>query len=741
MEFPIRSFKFLVALLFFTSGFCGLLYQLIWMRLAYASFGVNTPVMSVVLSVFMTGLALGSLLGGTLTRLWNHRPAAVSLIYYAGIEALIGLGAFAVPYLFSWGQTILLPLGNGDSNQYLFFSSVVIFVALIPWCACMGATFPLMMDYIRKTSKEDDSFSFLYKANVFGAMTGVLVTAFLLIEILGFRGVLNLGAFLNFSISLISVIAGIYTFCHLFGSKLPLNRPLTEQSRLSQTIGPDLMVLFSTGFICMALEVIWTRDFTIVLKTQVYSFAALLFVYLLSTFFGSWIYRAARKTMIIRLPLLLIFTLATSLIPLVMDDPRIQQSFYGVLLSIMPFCIVLGYLTPMLIDRFSKGDPRLAAKAYAVNVLGCILGPLAASYLLLPHLGVKYSMIFLSFMFVPFFHKGIREVGSLSPIQKAVVVLILLLGLLMIGRSFDYESVPCTYYPRSTLYRDYAATAISGGEQLNKRLYVNGIAMTDLDPTTKVMAHLPLALLPHPAKSALDICFGMGTTYRSLLSWNIQVTAVELVPSVYKSFGYFFDDADRLRGLPNGHMVVDDGRRYLKRTDQKFDVITIDPPPPIEAAGSSLLYSAEFLEIIKQHLTQGGILQLWMPASADQLTSEAIARTITQCFPFVRVFPSVEYVSLARSIQKLGYFFIASTMPIQQITPQEMVNKLPESAKKDLLEWYSNFNCEQVFKKILSLEIKSEKIVNLAFNNKITDDRPFNEYYLLRNSNFWFEHP
>jgi len=706
--------------------------------LAYASFGVNTPVMSVVISVFMAGLALGSLLGGTLTGQWNNRPAAVPLIYYAAVEAIIGLGAFAVPSLFSWGETVLLPLGNSNSNQYLFFSALIIFISLIPWCVCMGATFPIVMSFIKKTSNEKDSFSFLYIANVFGAMFGVLITAFVLIELFGFHGTLNIGAFFNLSISVICAIAGIYNFNYpiLVNNLKNQTGQRTNKDKTGQSSGSFLKILFSTGFICMALEVIWTRDFTIVLKTQVYSFAALLFVYLLSTFFGSWLYRTYSNVLVIKLPILLFLALSFSLLPVLIDDPRIQQSFYGVLLSIMPFCIVLGYVTPMLVDQYSFGDPKRAAKAYALNVLGCIFGPLIASYLFLPFLGVKISMILLSGLFLPFFYKEVRAFFFLSPIKKTLFVFILAVGILEVGTSFDYENVPRSYYSRSTIYRDYAATSISGGEKLKKRLYVNGIAMTDLDPTTKVMAHLPLTLLSHSPKSALDICFGMGTTYRSLLSWNIQTTAVELVPGVFKSFDYFFDDVDRLRKLSNGHMVVDDGRRFLKRTNQKFDVITIDPPPPIEAAGSSLLYSAEFLEIIKQHLTEGGILQLWMPVTADRATAEAIARTITEGFPYVRVFPSVEYVSVSDSVQKLGYFFIVSTSPIANISSREMARKLPESARKDLLEWYPKLNCEQIFGRILSLEFTPEKIVDLSFNNKITDDRPYNEYYLLRRLNF-----
>src|SRR3954463_10685585 len=97
--------------LFFFSGFCGLLYQVIWLRLAFAHFGIITPVLSVVVSVFMLGLALGSWASGAwIARAPSGRFPAVYA--YAITEALIGVGAFVVPKLFQFGDTLLLPGGE-----------------------------------------------------------------------------------------------------------------------------------------------------------------------------------------------------------------------------------------------------------------------------------------------------------------------------------------------------------------------------------------------------------------------------------------------------------------------------------------------------------------------------------------------------------------------------------------------------------------------------------------------------
>ena len=97
--------------LFFVSGFCGLLYQIVWLRMAFAAFGVITPVLSVVVSVFMLGLSLGSWAGGRFVGPLVRRSGRSAIVLYAAAEALIGVGAFAVPRLFDWGAAVLLPVG------------------------------------------------------------------------------------------------------------------------------------------------------------------------------------------------------------------------------------------------------------------------------------------------------------------------------------------------------------------------------------------------------------------------------------------------------------------------------------------------------------------------------------------------------------------------------------------------------------------------------------------------------
>jgi spermidine synthase len=260
---------------------------------------------------------------------------------------------------------------------------------------------------------------------------------------------------------------------------------------------------------------------------------------------------------------------------------------------------------------------------------------------------------------------------------------------------------------------------------MDRQLLVNGIGMTRLTTITKMMAHMPLTIRPQalPAKSGLVICFGMGTSFRSMLTWDIDTTVVDLVPSVPKMFGYYHADALTLLQSPRAHVVVDDGRRFLERSDAQFDVIVTDPPPPIGAPTSSLLYSEEFYAILKPHLRPWGIAQIWVPGG-DLSTLAAITKALQRSFPYVRAYESVE---------GWGIHFLASMQPIVPPSGAVLASRLPDRAAKDLMEWETDTSPEKMFTDVLGAEQPLEDYIAQAPNvPAITDNRPINEYFLLR---------
>jgi spermidine synthase len=728
-------------LLFLISGFCSILYEIVWLRLAMAQFGVTSPLTAIVLSMFMAGLGLGSWGAGRLIRIYDESreegEGIPALRLYALAELLVGISALLVPYQFWSGRQLLQRLAVSSSWSYYLGSGVCVALTLIPWCACMGATIPLAMLAIRKwrSANSERSFSYLYLANVLGAVVGSTVPL-LLIELYGFHGTLKVGAACNAALAAAAMMlsAMLTRSSHSPSSGDAANYiSATKSARaaehvFSTTTSKPLVLLFLTGLTSMGMEVVWIRQFTPYLGTVVYAFASILGTYLVSTFLGLQIYRAWSKKNRQEGRFIWVLLGLFALLSLVGANPNLALTrFLRLSLGIVPFSAALGFVTPLLVDRWSGGDPGRAGKAYAMNVLGCIMGPLLSGFILLPLISERWVLFTFA---LPWLLVAVRPRWFFSETKSAFdrqsvfsyAVALLAVALMFTQTSFE-DQFGRGQARKSIVRRDNTATIVATGTGRYRLLLVNGQGITGLVPATKMMAHLPLAFLDHPPKDALAICFGMGTSFRSLLSWDIPVTAVELVPSVPRVFWFFHADGPDLLRSPLANVVIDDGRRYLERTSAQYDVITIDPPPPVEAAGSSLLYSKEFYATINRRLRPDGILQQWLPYG-DAVVQASVARALKESFPHVRVFHPVGGV---------GFHFLASNQPLPDRTPVELARRLSPKAAADLVEWGPEPTAELEFASVLHKELSLEQVIAQAPQAiALQDDRPENEYYLLR---------
>ena len=712
---------------FFISGFCSLLYEVIWLRLAMAQFGVTSALVSIVLSMFMAGLGLGSWASGRLIRKYGDTLNIPVLRVYALTELVIACSAVIVPHELQWGRTLLQHTGLSSSAAYYLISGACVALTLVPWCAFMGATIPVGMLAIKNDFRRESprSFSFLYLSNVLGAVAGATVPL-LFIELLGFRGTLKIGAALNILIALTAMALTLRRRAADAPRRLAEDSPVSVVPNWVSRSKKPLLLLFATGFTSMGMEVVWIRQFTPYLGTMVYAFAAILACYLAATFLGSRIYRLwSRKY---EQEAILVWALlgVSAFLPMLAANPDLHFSRLSRLaFGIIPFSFLLGFVTPMLVDRWSGGDPDRAGRAYAVNIVGCILGPLLSGFVLLPLMSERWVLLVLALPWlaiglVPGWSSTAEVTTAVPTWQRVSSYAIVLLAVIMVFTNKSFED----QFDPSGIRRDNTATSIATGKGMDKLLLINGIGITKLSPATKIMAHLPLSFVGHPPQDALVICFGMGTTYRSMLSWGIPVTAVELVPSVPRLFWYFHADAAGLLQSPNSTVVIDDGRRYLERIPKQYDVIAIDPPPPISAAGSSLLYSEELYAIVKQRLRPGGILQQWLPAGSDPYVRTSATRALMASFPYVRAF---------QSRTAWGIHFLASDSPIPNLTAAQLLAKMPPAAVTDMMEWGPEPDGESRIAEILNHELTFDQITEQSPNAPtLKDDRPVNEYFLWR---------
>ena len=710
---------------FFVSGLCSILYEIVWLRLAMAQFGVTTAMVSIVLSMFMAGLGIGSWQGGKFGR-YGSCGMFPALRLYALTEILIGVSSIAVQAEFSWGRELLHIALHPPYRLgfYYLLAGIWMMITLVPWCACMGATFPFAMRAVQEQTYQQQisndsgrSFSYLYLANVLGAMAGTWAPLFL-IELMGFRSTLRYAGVLNLTLG--GCAWTLSSFRPAAHEETTARQPSRGKPRRESK---QLLLLFGTGLTSMAMEVAWIRIYTPTSGTVVYTLARILGYYLLATYVGSIVYRTWGARWRVRSGLLWAVLGLAGLAPMIVADPRLHISAtLRVLLGIVEFTGLLGFITPMLVDQASEGDPDLAGKAYAMNVLGCILGPLLAGFVVLPMMSERSSLILFSSVWLVVaiaFHRApaqlpARRLRILAPYGM------ILAAVLVAYFTEGYAEKPVVH----AVLRDSTATVMAIGEtHQDKRLLVNGVGITQLSPITKIMAHFPLAYLGRQPERALDICFGMGTTFRSLMSWGIHVDAVELVPSVPQLFYYFHPDGPDLRKSERGRVIIDDGRRLLEWTPERYDLITIDPPPPVAAAGSSLLYSKEFYELAKSKLQPDGILAQWLPGG-DAETRASVTKAIKESFPYVKAFGSIE---------GWGVHFLASRSPLDNPTAAALAQRMPADAASDLVEWGPYDNPEKELGAVLEREVRIDDIIAKSpLTPALTDDRPTNEYYFLR---------
>jgi spermidine synthase len=702
---------------FVVSGFCALLCQVVWLRLAMARFGVTAAMVAIVLSVFMAGLALGNALGGRIVERRQTSTRTV-LLLYSGCEFVIALSARIVPAALTAGRARLVGADWGSAAYHLASGGWVT-LALLPFCVAMGATLPLALAAIGPRVRGGrSSVGHLYAANVLGAALGTLATALVLIELFGLPGTLEFGAGLNALLAALSLALSLRAPSESAAAAPAAAAPAADAATLA--------ALFGTGFASMAMEVVWVRQFTPLLGNLVYAFALILASYLLATLAGSLLYRRRSASLPADGPPALVWMALAlaAMLPAVAADPRLPgiprfqglfvpapASIAAVALSVAPLAGLLGFVTPWLVDRWSGGSSRRAGSGWAVNGVGCVLGPLAGGFLLLPWVGERPALFLLSLVFV--------AIGVMRAPRAAGKMLAAAAGAAALAALTRGEE---SRFPDARVRRDSTATVIVKGQGQGRSLLVNGMSMTGITPITKFMSHLPLAFLRHAPRRGLVICFGMGTSFRSMYTWGIETTAVELVPSVPTFFADFHRDAALLLASPRAHVVVDDGRRFLDRTVDKYDVVVIDPPPPVEAAGSSLLYSREFYQSIRPHLADGGIVQAWIPGGELRVVA-AFSLALRDVFPYIRVFPSVA---------GWGAHLLASDQPIADRTGAEMAALMPPAARDDLVEWGPYPTPTEQLDAVLRTEDAPDWAALQRLARPLTDDRPVNEYFLVR---------
>jgi len=265
---------------------------------------------------------------------------------------------------------------------------------------------------------------------------------------------------------------------------------------------------------------------------------------------------------------------------------------------------------------------------------------------------------------------------------------------------------------------------VTGGSNIRSRhLYINGTGITYLTIATKVLAYVAKAARPD-ATSMLNICFGMGTTYRSSIIAGLHTTAVELDPTVPSVMSWFYPDASQYLHSPLGHIIISDGRNYVRLSDKHYNLITVDFPPPIWSAGAVVLLTQEFYREAAQRLTADGVFTTYIPTQEPRL-EKMILRTIR---------PEFRHVSVVDSPTHGGAYIMGSQAPITFTEPALRSVFGSKAAQADLAGApdYPARSTSQWVSVIRHSVWLTDNQVN-AYTGPgplITDDHPLIEYFL-----------
>ena len=741
----IKSWQ--IYLVFFVSGASALVYQVLWLRWLSLVFGNTTASVSIVLASFMCGLALGSaVIGKRLSRI--RRP----LRAYALVEVAIGAFAVAFPATSSVVEAAFSALIQPDTSSgvALAVRAVLSFLILLVPTALMGATLPLLTDFFRRNPRASREWKVgvLYAANTLGAAAGVLISSLVLIEMLGVRMTTLLAALLNFGVAWIAWRLGGDADASV---EVVPKRPGESVSANAQLA---VAVLTATGALSLAAEVLWTRTMETLMGTSTYAFSCIVFVFLVGIAVGSWVMslwvarivdKAAALLMLVLFMsvwmvagIFLFFHLATHLgaVPGAMVGlGTIFLIYFKVVLLLTPLALASGACFPLathiLTSVGHETGGALVARAYMWNTIGSVAGSLVGGFIVAPFFDYMPALFVIAAGYalcglVGAFFVANDGGGQRGRWKIAVAGLVIFSGgLVLFARDTPYRVRLAGSNGMEVVFHRPGIQAVTTalrvpGTELACNLLVNGMGMTTKVTDTKMMAHLPMLLHPAP-HDTLVICFGMGTTYRSALTYGGNVTVVELVSDVLEVFPYFYEDAAEVLKNPRGRRVVNDGRNFLATARERFDVITLDPPPPIDGAGVNNLYSLDFIELARDHLKEGGIMAHWYPYVGSTSGVDDVRSFLMLVNTFSTAFPHVYAIPGYRGV---GLHLIGSMQPID-ISMEKIQARLQDPAvARDMCE-FDNIPFSYFSRLALGPSPHKELLL-------VTDDHPLLEFYFLR---------
>lgn len=692
---------FLVSAAFFLSGGCGLVYEILWVRYLADLMGGTSLSQFVVLMVFMGGLSLGAILIGRLVDRGHNGLICYGILeVIVGIYAVLFPLLFTkVSGLFILvGSHFAL----GSSSLLLWKIFVASLLIAIPSVVMGGTLPAVARYLTRSQFELRRNISLLYAVNSLGAVMGILIGGFFLVYRYGLAGSMVYTGIVNICLGIVvlgttRVLGHKKVFTS--GEKGVVHRRQDEvfdtHRYQPSTIRWATTAAGLSGFAAMALQIAWIRYFTIILGSTHSVFTIVVAAFIFGIGLGALL---VRNKLAGRIPLP---TMLTTLFSLTAMTIAVELFFYGKLpfeigrlLGIItstplgwPFyqilkfgiCFVLmllpsvasGMILPICVRIVGRSGERIGrdvATVYTINTLGALLGIGITSQLLFRMLSLPriLQVVFLIYLTTAIFLAFVLKEKGRKRIMMFTLALTVVhfvfwkpwspMQLHLNRMDFSKGSLTYEYFSKINSQMvlvedrhgpDVQATVVDvlDGKKTFRSMFINGKAdasnnINGPDLVTEVLlAHIPMLLHPAP-QNAFVLGVGSGITSGEILKFPQikKVVTAELAGEVFEASKTFAVDNGRFWENPKHRMVIEDGKTFLLLSEEKFDVIAMEPTN-VWQKGMAGLFSEDFFRLVKSRLASGGVVAQWLHTyEVDNLTVNIVLKTFAQVFPDASVF-------------------------------------------------------------------------------------------------------
>lgn len=680
-----------VLAVFFCSGATALIYEVVWSKYLAQMLGSTIYAQTVVLGVFMGGLALGNhWFGARADRLVAPIKA------YGFIELAIGLYAFFFPYLFAAADKLFIRLGSaalGNAACLLMLKGTLSLILLIGPTVLMGGTLPLLVTFLQRSSLDAGRRSArFYSVNSLGAVSGSAIAGFYLIQNWGMVASLQIAALVNVLICGAALLLS-RTLEPAARSAVPAEAEATAPVLDGRPLAWASVLVALTGGISMGLEVLSARSMALLFGSSLQSFAIVLIAFILGIGLGSaavasprfraW--NSAKAITILLIAAALWIGLLVFRIESWVEVYRLSRSglarttagyvFHqwlatGIALFVLGIpAALIGAVLPLLIraTTVATGLSRQVGRLLTWNTIGAVAGVLVTGFVLMPALGLRNAYLLLALGLVVAGGIAARRALAHRLVIASGAAAALLMTFMCVGNN-DWRNVMSSGVFRARemevdpqaltlrkkhikihFYKDApdATVSIEQGDgigaspDLGLRLNGKTDASSRGDLCTQLLiGHVPMAANPE-AKEIFILGLGSGITGGAILSHPVaNLTIAENCKPIIRAAKYFEPWNNGVLTNPLTRVVCEDARTVLKLSPKKYDVIITQPSNPW-MAGVGSVFSREYYQLGASRLKEGGIMAQWFHVydMHDGIIS-LVLRTFGSVFPHMEIWDS-----------------------------------------------------------------------------------------------------